>query len=181
MYVFSYPAVVSPEVKSFHHLMFLCPLQSLTQLTCSYEAENHYLVCDLGNPMKSGASVRASNTHMLPLDFFVPVQFSQVKLFLHAAIRTQTTGSVYDYVLWGNVSVWTLTSKNFLSAYRYHQWTCLRAAKAIFRSRSRSNFMWFIIHSHVPCVNYVHFLWVISSCGPAFASLCPDWRTLTEP
>uniref|UniRef100_A0A674EIF6 Integrin subunit alpha 5 n=1 Tax=Salmo trutta TaxID=8032 RepID=A0A674EIF6_SALTR len=33
--------------------------QSLTQLTCSYEAENQtrYLVCDLGNPMKSGTSV----------------------------------------------------------------------------------------------------------------------------
>uniref|UniRef100_A0AAQ5X9M3 Integrin alpha-2 domain-containing protein n=1 Tax=Amphiprion ocellaris TaxID=80972 RepID=A0AAQ5X9M3_AMPOC len=40
---------------------------SLTQLTCSYEAENQtrYLVCDLGNPMKSGTSVRANKTHML--------------------------------------------------------------------------------------------------------------------
>uniref|UniRef100_A0A8C7RDW0 Integrin, alpha 5 (fibronectin receptor, alpha polypeptide) n=1 Tax=Oncorhynchus mykiss TaxID=8022 RepID=A0A8C7RDW0_ONCMY len=33
--------------------------ESLTQLTCSYEAENQtrYLSCDLGNPMKSGTSV----------------------------------------------------------------------------------------------------------------------------
>lgn len=32
---------------------------SLSQLTCSYEAENQtrYLVCDLGNPMKSGTSL----------------------------------------------------------------------------------------------------------------------------
>lgn len=38
-----------------------CPgFQSLTQLTCSYETENQtrYLSCDLGNPMKSGTSVR---------------------------------------------------------------------------------------------------------------------------
>lgn len=37
--------------------------QSLTQLTCSYEAENQtrYLVCDLGNPMKSGTSVSGSS------------------------------------------------------------------------------------------------------------------------
>lgn len=36
-----------------------CHKQSLTQLTCSYEAENQTrsLVCDLGNPMKSGTSV----------------------------------------------------------------------------------------------------------------------------
>uniref|UniRef100_A0A672GGC8 Integrin subunit alpha 5 n=1 Tax=Salarias fasciatus TaxID=181472 RepID=A0A672GGC8_SALFA len=36
---------------------------SLSQLTCTYEAENQtrYLVCDLGNPMKSGTSVRTSN------------------------------------------------------------------------------------------------------------------------
>ena len=35
------------------------PLQSLSQLPCSYEAENltRYLLCDLGNPMKAGASV----------------------------------------------------------------------------------------------------------------------------
>uniref|UniRef100_A0A8C8FV73 Integrin alpha-2 domain-containing protein n=1 Tax=Oncorhynchus tshawytscha TaxID=74940 RepID=A0A8C8FV73_ONCTS len=35
--------------------------QSLTQLTCSYEAENQTrsLVCDLGNPMKSGTSLWA--------------------------------------------------------------------------------------------------------------------------
>uniref|UniRef100_A0A4W6FIX4 Integrin, alpha 5 (fibronectin receptor, alpha polypeptide) n=1 Tax=Lates calcarifer TaxID=8187 RepID=A0A4W6FIX4_LATCA len=34
--------------------------ESLTQLTCSYETENQtrYLSCDLGNPMKSGTSVR---------------------------------------------------------------------------------------------------------------------------
>ena len=66
--------------------MFLCPLQSLTQLTCSYEAENQtrYLVCDLGNPMKSGTSVRAHKAHMLSLAFFsfcVSVQLSRVKLF----------------------------------------------------------------------------------------------------
>uniref|UniRef100_A0AAX7VJ75 Integrin alpha-2 domain-containing protein n=1 Tax=Astatotilapia calliptera TaxID=8154 RepID=A0AAX7VJ75_ASTCA len=56
---------------------------SLTQLTCSYEAENQtrYLVCDLGNPMKSGTSVRANKTHMLFLAFptlCVSVQLSQV-------------------------------------------------------------------------------------------------------
>lgn len=35
--------------------------QSFTQLTCSYDAENQTLVCDLGNPMKSGTSVRTKN------------------------------------------------------------------------------------------------------------------------
>lgn len=63
----------------------MCPFQSLTQLTCSYEAENQtrYLVCDLGNPMKSGTSVRANKTHMLFLAFptlCVSVQLSQVDL-----------------------------------------------------------------------------------------------------
>lgn len=44
-------------------MLFLCLLQNFTQLTCSYEAENQtrYLVCDLGNPMKPGTSVRATN------------------------------------------------------------------------------------------------------------------------
>lgn len=61
--------------------MFLCPLQSLTQLTCSYEAENQtrYLVCDLGNPMKSGTSVRASKAHMLSLAFFLFLCLSTIK------------------------------------------------------------------------------------------------------
>lgn len=35
--------------------------QSFTQLTCSYDAENQTLVCNLGNPMKSGTSVRTKN------------------------------------------------------------------------------------------------------------------------
>ncbi|XP_068598021.1 integrin alpha-5-like [Brachionichthys hirsutus] len=42
--------------------------ESLTQLTCSYEAENHtrYLVCDLGNPMKSGTSLWAGLRFTVP-------------------------------------------------------------------------------------------------------------------
>lgn len=47
---------------SFAVVTSIYPLvsQSLTQLTCSYETENQtrYLSCDLGNPMKSGTSVR---------------------------------------------------------------------------------------------------------------------------
>uniref|UniRef100_A0A3Q4B637 Uncharacterized protein n=1 Tax=Mola mola TaxID=94237 RepID=A0A3Q4B637_MOLML len=41
---------------------------SLTQLTCSYEAENQtsYLVCDLGNPMKSGTSLWAGLRFTVP-------------------------------------------------------------------------------------------------------------------
>uniref|UniRef100_A0A3P8U0R4 Integrin subunit alpha 5 n=1 Tax=Amphiprion percula TaxID=161767 RepID=A0A3P8U0R4_AMPPE len=41
---------------------------SLTQLTCSYEAENQtrYLVCDLGNPMKSGTSLMAGLRFTVP-------------------------------------------------------------------------------------------------------------------
>ncbi|XP_075997303.1 integrin alpha-5-like [Genypterus blacodes] len=41
---------------------------SLTQLTCSYEAENQtrYLLCDLGNPMKSGTSVWAGLRFTVP-------------------------------------------------------------------------------------------------------------------
>lgn len=72
-YVCSYPVTLTSERKSWQHFMLLCPLQSLTQLTCSYEAENQtrYLVCDLGNPMKSGTSVRAYNAHILSLALFV--------------------------------------------------------------------------------------------------------------
>ncbi|XP_014002216.1 integrin alpha-5 [Salmo salar] len=42
--------------------------ESLTQLTCSYEAENqtHYLSCDLGNPMKSGTSLWAGLRFTVP-------------------------------------------------------------------------------------------------------------------
>ncbi|KAI3370475.1 hypothetical protein L3Q82_025239, partial [Scortum barcoo] len=41
---------------------------SLSQLTCSYEAENQtrYLVCDLGNPMKSGTSLWAGLRFTVP-------------------------------------------------------------------------------------------------------------------
>ncbi|KAM6948055.1 integrin alpha-5-like [Lycodopsis pacificus] len=41
---------------------------NLTQLTCSYEAENQtrYLLCDLGNPMKSGTSLRAGLRFTVP-------------------------------------------------------------------------------------------------------------------
>ncbi|KAM3622097.1 uncharacterized protein V6R79_020290 [Siganus canaliculatus] len=41
---------------------------SLTQLTCSYELENQtrYLVCDLGNPMKSGTSLWAGLRFTVP-------------------------------------------------------------------------------------------------------------------
>ncbi|XP_029358327.1 integrin alpha-5-like isoform X1 [Echeneis naucrates] len=41
---------------------------SLTQLTCSYEAENQtrYLLCDLGNPMKPGSSLWAGLRFTVP-------------------------------------------------------------------------------------------------------------------
>ncbi|XP_035767665.1 integrin alpha-5-like [Neolamprologus brichardi] len=52
---------------------------SLTQLTCSYEAENQtrYLVCDLGNPMKSGTSLWAGLRFTIPRlnDTYNTVQF----------------------------------------------------------------------------------------------------------
>lgn len=55
----------------------LLPFQSLTQLTCSYEAENQtrYLVCDLGNPMKPGTSVRVNRTHVQNRTVFDRLQF----------------------------------------------------------------------------------------------------------
>uniref|UniRef100_A0AAY4EDD1 Integrin alpha-2 domain-containing protein n=1 Tax=Denticeps clupeoides TaxID=299321 RepID=A0AAY4EDD1_9TELE len=42
--------------------------QSLTQLTCSYEAvnETHSVTCDLGNPMKSGTSLWAGLRFIVP-------------------------------------------------------------------------------------------------------------------
>ncbi|MEQ2269200.1 Integrin alpha-5, partial [Xenotaenia resolanae] len=41
---------------------------SLTQLTCSYEADNQtrHLACDLGNPMKSGTSLWAGLRFTVP-------------------------------------------------------------------------------------------------------------------
>ncbi|XP_059186199.1 integrin alpha-5-like isoform X2 [Centropristis striata] len=52
---------------------------SLTQLTCSYEAENQtrYLLCDLGNPMKSGTSLWAGLRFTVPRlkDTHTTVQF----------------------------------------------------------------------------------------------------------
>lgn len=136
----------------FGVFVFLCRLQSLTQLTCSYEAENQtrYLVCDLGNPMKSGTSVRANKACMLSLAFFtfcVSVQFSQVKLFLRSITHTQTRffffvdlikhtryKSNFDVERKSPVSrirVWACVhcegsvsfwhlSKNCLSAFHYH-------------------------------------------------------------
>ncbi|XP_053296663.1 integrin alpha-5 isoform X2 [Pleuronectes platessa] len=52
---------------------------SLTQLTCSYEAENQtrYLLCDLGNPMEPGSSIWAGLRFTVPRlkDTNSPVQF----------------------------------------------------------------------------------------------------------
>uniref|UniRef100_A0A672FWE2 Integrin subunit alpha 5 n=1 Tax=Salarias fasciatus TaxID=181472 RepID=A0A672FWE2_SALFA len=52
---------------------------SLSQLTCTYEAENQtrYLVCDLGNPMKSGTSLWAGLRFTVPRlrDVHSTVQF----------------------------------------------------------------------------------------------------------
>ncbi|KAG7470326.1 integrin alpha-5-like [Solea senegalensis] len=52
---------------------------SLTQLTCSYEAENQtrYLVCDLGNPMRPGSSLLAGLRFTVPrlTDSYNTVQF----------------------------------------------------------------------------------------------------------
>ncbi|XP_037347075.2 integrin alpha-5-like [Pungitius pungitius] len=52
---------------------------SLTQLTCSYDAENQtrYLLCDLGNPMKSGTSLWAGLRFTVPRlkDTHTSVQF----------------------------------------------------------------------------------------------------------
>lgn len=55
-------------------MVLLCLRQNFTQLTCSYEAENQtrYLVCDLGNPMKSGTSVRTQHV-LLDVDFLISV------------------------------------------------------------------------------------------------------------
>uniref|UniRef100_A0A673WLH2 Integrin, alpha 5 (fibronectin receptor, alpha polypeptide) n=1 Tax=Salmo trutta TaxID=8032 RepID=A0A673WLH2_SALTR len=62
--------------------------ESLTQLTCSYEAENqtHYLSCDLGNPMKSGTSLWAGLRFTVPRlkDTRKTVQFElQILLFFN--------------------------------------------------------------------------------------------------
>lgn len=70
---------VTRNASNFQQLFFFFPMrlssavlkpvrplvsQSLAQLTCSYETENQtrYLSCDLGNPMKSGTSVRTQLT-----------------------------------------------------------------------------------------------------------------------
>lgn len=58
-----FPSVSSVlKVISCLDLMPVFVLQSLTQLTCSYEADNQtrYVLCDLGNPLKPGTSVRTS-------------------------------------------------------------------------------------------------------------------------
>ncbi|KAM9813807.1 integrin alpha-5-like [Neosynchiropus ocellatus] len=57
---------------------------SLTQLTCSYEAKNQtrYLICDLGNPMKSGTSLWGGLRFTVPRlkDTYRTVQFElQIK------------------------------------------------------------------------------------------------------
>uniref|UniRef100_A0A3B4APH2 Uncharacterized protein n=1 Tax=Periophthalmus magnuspinnatus TaxID=409849 RepID=A0A3B4APH2_9GOBI len=52
---------------------------TLTQLTCSYEAQNdtRYLLCDLGNPMKSGSNIWAGLRFTIPRlkDTYKVVQF----------------------------------------------------------------------------------------------------------
>ncbi|KAF4078703.1 hypothetical protein AMELA_G00201990 [Ameiurus melas] len=60
--------------------------ESLTQLTCSYETENQtrYLICDLGNPMKSGTNLWAG------LRFTVPrLQDSQKVVQFDLQIRSK--------------------------------------------------------------------------------------------
>lgn len=64
--IFSSEVVKPPQVEpptSDRMMVFFRLRQNFTQLTCSYEAENQtrYLVCDLGNPMKSGTSVRTQH------------------------------------------------------------------------------------------------------------------------
>ncbi len=63
---------------SFAVVSTICLLvsQSLTQLTCSYETENQtrYLSCDLGNPMKSGTSVRTTSFASFCPFGFTPIQ-----------------------------------------------------------------------------------------------------------
>uniref|UniRef100_A0A6Q2YPM8 Integrin alpha-2 domain-containing protein n=1 Tax=Esox lucius TaxID=8010 RepID=A0A6Q2YPM8_ESOLU len=64
---------------------------SLTRLTCSYEAENQtrYLLCDLGNPMKSGTSFWAGLRFTVPRleDTHSTVQFElQIRRYINFAV-----------------------------------------------------------------------------------------------
>uniref|UniRef100_A0A4W5P7C6 Integrin subunit alpha 5 n=1 Tax=Hucho hucho TaxID=62062 RepID=A0A4W5P7C6_9TELE len=69
--------------------------QSLTQLTCSYEAENQtrYLVCDLGNPMKSGTSVSGPSWTNSPTPITLEI------MFRYHVLLGMCTASFYYFVL----------------------------------------------------------------------------------
>ena len=47
--------------------MLVSPVQTLSRLYCAYKKENQTrrVECDLGNPMKGGAKVRDTHTHVL--------------------------------------------------------------------------------------------------------------------
>uniref|UniRef100_A0A669E8Z6 Integrin subunit alpha 5 n=1 Tax=Oreochromis niloticus TaxID=8128 RepID=A0A669E8Z6_ORENI len=77
---------------------------SLTQLTCSYEAENQtrYLVCDLGNPMKSGTSLWAGLRFTIPRlnDTHNTVQFElQIRSAIHNVQCTKRRHSITSKIL----------------------------------------------------------------------------------
>ncbi|XP_060793340.1 integrin alpha-5 [Neoarius graeffei] len=70
--------------------------ESLTQLTCSYETENQtrYLICDLGNPMKSGTNLWAG------LRFTVPrLQDSQKVVQFDLQIRSKNENNSQSEVV----------------------------------------------------------------------------------
>ncbi|KAK2825121.1 hypothetical protein Q7C36_019048 [Tachysurus vachellii] len=70
--------------------------ENLTQLTCSYETENQtrYLICDLGNPMKSGTNLWAG------LRFTVPrVQDSQKVVHFDLQVRSKNENNSQSEVV----------------------------------------------------------------------------------
>lgn len=72
---------------------------TLTQLTCSYEAHNQtrYLLCDLGNPMKSGSNIWAGLRFTVPRlkDTYRVVQF-QLQIRSKNANNSESEVVVYE-------------------------------------------------------------------------------------
>lgn len=108
--------------------------QSFTQLTCSYDAKNQTLLCDLGNPMKSGTSVRTE--HVLSATWlWILVLWIELFHFYHAVVMggpsvhcSQTEGHLQRCDVWAqDTKVGSFHQSNsmffsFLSCRYSSQW-----------------------------------------------------------
>uniref|UniRef100_A0A8C5N5N0 Integrin alpha-5-like n=1 Tax=Gouania willdenowi TaxID=441366 RepID=A0A8C5N5N0_GOUWI len=89
---------------------------SLTQLTCSYEAENltRYLVCDLGNPMKSGTSLWAGLRFTYILECSVHYKVDKMPYSIPPKFKPSGSKKVLTTLMWNKpdshlwVPVWII-------------------------------------------------------------------------